>query len=206
MSDEHEKLRIDKWLWAARFFKTRSLAVEAVESGKVTMNEVRLKPAKAIGVGDHLDIRLGQYHFEIEVLGLPTGAAPRRKRRNSIARAIQARRGGRKSRLISKRCRNPHSRAGPQNATGARLNVSNPAPGARARIHGAISNDLLYPRLFSSPSYRRRPVSSLIKHTAKQATPWCSPTSWGILNHLDTDLRRYDVAFANGLFGFIPIT
>ena len=76
MSDEHDKLRIDKWLWAARFFKTRSLAVEAVESGKVTMNEVRLKPAKAIGVGDHLDIRLGQYHFEIEVLGLSNRRGP----------------------------------------------------------------------------------------------------------------------------------
>ena len=76
MSDEHDKLRIDKWLWAARFFKTRSLAVEAVESGKVTMNEVRIKPAKAIGVGDHLDIRLGQYHFEIEVLGLSNRRGP----------------------------------------------------------------------------------------------------------------------------------
>lgn len=76
MSDEHDKLRIDKWLWAARFFKTRSLAVEAVESGKVTMNEVRLKPAKAIGAGDLLVIRLGQYHFEVEVLGLSNRRGP----------------------------------------------------------------------------------------------------------------------------------
>jgi ribosome-associated heat shock protein Hsp15 len=76
MSDEHDKLRIDKWLWAARFFKTRSLAVEAVEAGRVTMNEARLKPAKAIGVGDHLDIRLGQYRFEIEVLGLSNRRGP----------------------------------------------------------------------------------------------------------------------------------
>lgn len=76
MSDEHDKLRIDKWLWAARFFKTRSLAVEAVESGKVTMDEARLKPAKAIGVGDHLDIRLGQYHFKVEVLALSNRRGP----------------------------------------------------------------------------------------------------------------------------------
>jgi ribosome-associated heat shock protein Hsp15 len=76
MSDEHDKLRIDKWLWAARFFKTRSLAVEAVESGKVTMNEARIKPAKAIGAGDHLDIRLGQYHFEVEVLALSNRRGP----------------------------------------------------------------------------------------------------------------------------------
>jgi ribosome-associated heat shock protein Hsp15 len=76
MSDEHDKLRIDKWLWAARFFKTRSLAVEAVEAGRVTMDEARLKPAKAIGVGDHLDIRLGQYHFKVEVLALSNRRGP----------------------------------------------------------------------------------------------------------------------------------
>ena len=94
MSDEHDKLRIDKWLWAARFFKTRSLAVEAVESGKVTMNEVRLKPAKAIGVGDHLDIRLGQYHFEIEVLGLSNrrGPAPEAQKLYRESDASKARR------------------------------------------------------------------------------------------------------------------
>jgi ribosome-associated heat shock protein Hsp15 len=76
MSEDHETLRIDKWLWAARFFKTRSLAVDAVESGKVTMDEARIKPAKAIGVGDMLVIRLGQYHFEIEVLGLSNKRGP----------------------------------------------------------------------------------------------------------------------------------
>jgi ribosome-associated heat shock protein Hsp15 len=70
LTETAEKLRVDKWLWAARFFKTRSLAAEAVESGKVTINEVRIKPAKMIGVGDRLDIRLGQYRFEVDVLGL----------------------------------------------------------------------------------------------------------------------------------------
>jgi len=78
LTDPDEKLRIDKWLWAARFFKTRSLAADAVESGKVTMGEARIKPAKAVGIGDRLLIRLGQYHFEIEVLGLSNkrSAAP----------------------------------------------------------------------------------------------------------------------------------
>lgn len=78
MTDSDEKLRIDKWLWAARFFKTRSLAVDAVEAGRVTMNEARIKPAKTIGVGDRLVIRIGQYHFEVEVLGLSNkrSAAP----------------------------------------------------------------------------------------------------------------------------------
>ena len=96
MSEDKDKLRIDKWLWAARFFKTRSLAVEAVESGKVTMNEVRVKPAKAIGAGDHLDIRLGQYHFEIEVLALSNrrGPAPEAQKLYRESEASKARRAG----------------------------------------------------------------------------------------------------------------
>jgi ribosome-associated heat shock protein Hsp15 len=78
MTDPAEKIRIDKWLWAARFFKTRSLSVDAVESGKVTMNEARIKPAKTVGAGDRLVIRLGQYHFDIEILGISNkrGGAP----------------------------------------------------------------------------------------------------------------------------------
>lgn len=94
MTEENEKLRIDKWLWAARFFKTRSLAVEAVESGKVTMNEARIKPAKAIGAGDHLVIRLGQYQFEVEVLGLSNrrGPAPEAQKLYRESEASKARR------------------------------------------------------------------------------------------------------------------
>jgi ribosome-associated heat shock protein Hsp15 len=76
MTEDINKLRIDKWLWAARFFKTRALAVEAVESGKVTMGEARVKPAKAIGAGDRLVIRLGQYHFDVEVLALSNKRGP----------------------------------------------------------------------------------------------------------------------------------
>ncbi len=70
------KLRIDKWLWAARFFKTRALAADAVDSGKVLLDGVRIKPAKAVAAGDRLDIRIGQYRFEIEVLGLSGRRGP----------------------------------------------------------------------------------------------------------------------------------
>ncbi|MBI5918532.1 MAG: RNA-binding S4 domain-containing protein [Nitrosomonadales bacterium] len=76
MNDSQDKLRLDKWLWAARFFKTRSLAAEAIDSGKVTLNANRVKPAKSIAVGDWLDIRLGQYHFEIQVLALANKRGP----------------------------------------------------------------------------------------------------------------------------------
>jgi len=76
--EESGKLRIDKWLWAARFFKTRSLAAEAVESGKVLVGGVRVKPAKTVGVGDMLEIRAGKFRYEVEVFGLSNkrGGAP----------------------------------------------------------------------------------------------------------------------------------
>ena len=77
-SDDSVKFRIDKWLWAARFYKTRSLASDAVECGKVHVNEVRVKPAKAVAVGDRLDIRIGQTQFVVDVLALSNkrGSAP----------------------------------------------------------------------------------------------------------------------------------
>ena len=75
-TSDNSKLRIDKWLWAARFFKTRSIAADAVECGKVLINEQRIKPAKAIATGDMLSIRLGPYLFEVEVLALSDKRGP----------------------------------------------------------------------------------------------------------------------------------
>jgi len=73
---EQEKLRIDKWLWAARFFKTRSIAADAVECGKVLVNGARVKPAKLLAPGDILSIRLGPYQHVIEVLALSNKRGP----------------------------------------------------------------------------------------------------------------------------------
>ena len=76
--ENKDRVRVDKWLWAARFFKTRSLATDAVENGRIHLNEVRIKPAKAVAVGDKLNIQIGRYPFVVEVLALSNkrGSAP----------------------------------------------------------------------------------------------------------------------------------
>ncbi|WP_237067776.1 RNA-binding S4 domain-containing protein [Microbulbifer guangxiensis] len=65
-----EKVRIDKWLWAARFFKTRSLAKQAIEGGKVHADGQRVKASKEITTGTTLVIRKGWDQLEVEVLAL----------------------------------------------------------------------------------------------------------------------------------------
>ena len=62
-----DSIRVDKWLWAARFFKTRALASAAVAGGKVQVNGVRAKPAKAVHAGDALRVRVGPYDWLITV-------------------------------------------------------------------------------------------------------------------------------------------
>jgi ribosome-associated heat shock protein Hsp15 len=69
-------VRLDKWLWAARFFKTRSLATEAVNGGKVELNGLRPKPSKDVQVGDQLRIRLGPFIHEITVRALSERRGP----------------------------------------------------------------------------------------------------------------------------------
>src|SRR5262245_5640925 len=72
-SDRH---RIDKWLWCARFFKTRSLAAQAVSGGKVHINGERVKPAHNLRVGDRLSLMLNGMPAEFDVLGLPERRGP----------------------------------------------------------------------------------------------------------------------------------
>lgn len=71
-------MRIDKWLWAARFYKTRSLAQQAVEGGKVRLNSERVKPAKDVRVGDALDLNLAAQDWTITVRGLSDKRGPAR--------------------------------------------------------------------------------------------------------------------------------
>lgn len=69
-------MRLDKWLWAARFFKTRRLATEAVQGGKVHLNRQRTKPGKEVQVGSLLSISKNSLDWEIEVLVLPKQRRP----------------------------------------------------------------------------------------------------------------------------------
>jgi len=62
-----DKVRIDKWLWAARFFRTRALARDAIKGGKVQIDGVRVKPGRTLSVGDRLTIRRGEEEFTVTV-------------------------------------------------------------------------------------------------------------------------------------------
>ncbi len=69
-------VRLDKWLWAARFFKTRSVAREAVSGGKVHLNGNRAKPGRSLNVGDELRIQRGEEEYTIIVLELSVRRGP----------------------------------------------------------------------------------------------------------------------------------
>jgi ribosome-associated heat shock protein Hsp15 len=75
MSDD---VRIDKWLWAARLFRTRSLAADAVERGQVRLDELRVKPARPVRIGDRLEVRRGDERIEliVQALSATRGPAP----------------------------------------------------------------------------------------------------------------------------------
>ena len=93
-ANETARVRLDKWLWAARFFKTRALAADAIESGKVEVNGERAKRAKQLQAGDSVRVRLGPYHHIISVLAVSERRGPA-----SVARTLyQENAEGRKAR------------------------------------------------------------------------------------------------------------
>ena len=74
MTASAERVRVDKWLWAARLLKTRALAADAVKAGRVKVNGVAAKPSKEVGAGDRLELRTGPVRMDVVVHGV----APRR--------------------------------------------------------------------------------------------------------------------------------
>ena len=73
---ENDDVRVDKWLWAARFFKTRRLATEAIQGGKIRLNATRVKPSKCIKEGDQITITLGGLERTYTVMALSDKRGP----------------------------------------------------------------------------------------------------------------------------------
>jgi len=69
-------VRLDRWLWAARFYKTRTQASQAIDGGKVQLNGQRAKPAKLVRIGDRVRVRKGSYEYHLEVSGLSDKRGP----------------------------------------------------------------------------------------------------------------------------------
>lgn len=104
---EARDLRLDVWLWAARFFKTRSLAKQAIETGKVDVAGQRAKPSRTVRIGDTLAIMRGEERFEVEVRGLSDtrGPAP-------VAQALYAESDASRARREAARAERAAERAG----------------------------------------------------------------------------------------------
>jgi ribosome-associated heat shock protein Hsp15 len=74
--EDTSRVRLDKWLWAARFYKTRGLAVGAIDSGKIEVNDEGAKRAKLVHAGDRIRIRIGPYEYVITVKGVSERRGP----------------------------------------------------------------------------------------------------------------------------------
>ena len=85
------ELRIDKWLWHARFFKSRSAATDAVTGGAVHLNGQRVKPAHAVRIGDRLTITRDETRFEVDVRQLPTRRGPAAEAQSAYEETVASR-------------------------------------------------------------------------------------------------------------------
>jgi ribosome-associated heat shock protein Hsp15 len=85
-----QSLRIDKWLWCARFFKSRSLAQQAVEGGHVQVNGERAKASRQVKVGDRLRITRERERFEVEVVGIPERRGPATEARTQYVESAES--------------------------------------------------------------------------------------------------------------------
>jgi ribosome-associated heat shock protein Hsp15 len=74
--DAEKRIRLDKWLWAARFFKTRTLAADAVDLGRVRVNGERVKPAREARVGDRIEVHLGEVRCDFVIRALSAQRGP----------------------------------------------------------------------------------------------------------------------------------
>lgn len=94
-------VRLDKWLWAARFFKTRSAAQQAIDGGRIKLNGERAKPAKALNAGDELTIHIGAYEWVVTVRELSDKRGPAPTARGLYEESEESR--ARREELIERR-------------------------------------------------------------------------------------------------------
>jgi len=95
-------MRVDKWLWAARFFKTRGLAQQAIETGRVKLGGERVKPAREVKPGDRLEVAVGDQRWELVVQGLSKQRGPASEARR-LYQEIEASRLRREATLAERR-------------------------------------------------------------------------------------------------------
>jgi ribosome-associated heat shock protein Hsp15 len=88
---EAGSVRADKWLWAARFYKTRTLATQAINGGKVHVNGERIKPARRLVAGDRVSVQRGHYRYDITVERLSRQRGPAEQARELYSESEQSR-------------------------------------------------------------------------------------------------------------------
>ena len=91
MNAPADRLRLDKWLWAARFFKTRSLAAQAIEGGRVRLNGERPKPAKDVKAGDEVVVHVGELEWVVDVRALSARRGPAEEARKLYEERAESR-------------------------------------------------------------------------------------------------------------------
>jgi ribosome-associated heat shock protein Hsp15 len=96
MSADADRVRLDKWLWAARFYKTRSLAAQAIDLGRVRVEGERIKPAREARIGETLDIQVGEHRLQVVIRALTAQRGPAsvarelyRETNDSVARRMR---------------------------------------------------------------------------------------------------------------------
>ena len=102
-------LRVDKWLWCARFFRSRGLAQAAVEGGHVQVNGERVKPSRLVRVGDLLRITRERERFEVEVTGIPTRRGPAAEARGHYSETPESEAARARARELNRLAAAPHS-------------------------------------------------------------------------------------------------
>ena len=119
INESETGLRIDKWLWFTRFFKTRALATTAVKGGHVKVNDERVKPGHRVAVGDRVDIVRGQLPFAVTVCSIPKRRGPAKQAEECYSESAesQARRQKLLDGLRSDRLQMPTTRGRPDKRT-----------------------------------------------------------------------------------------